>query len=38
MHRLKDEDDPMAMPLFTVNFWVLIHDLPHGFMFEMVAK
>ncbi|MBA0674691.1 hypothetical protein Goari_016274, partial [Gossypium aridum] len=38
MHQLKDGDEPMVMPLFTVDFWVLFHDLPHGFMLEMVAK
>ncbi|MBA0821706.1 hypothetical protein Goarm_018546, partial [Gossypium armourianum] len=34
---LKDGDEPMVLPLFTVDFWVLFHDL-HGFMPEMVAK
>ncbi|KAK5818581.1 hypothetical protein PVK06_023523 [Gossypium arboreum] len=38
MHQLKDGDEPMVVPLFTVDFWVLIHDLPDGFMPEMVAK
>ncbi|MBA0792840.1 hypothetical protein Gohar_017303, partial [Gossypium harknessii] len=38
MHRLKGGGDPMVVPLFTVDFWVLVHDLPHSFMSEMVAK
>ncbi|MBA0759907.1 hypothetical protein Gotri_022718 [Gossypium trilobum] len=38
MHRLKGGGDPMVVPLFTMDFWVLVHDLPHGFMSEMVAK
>ncbi|KAH1130500.1 hypothetical protein J1N35_001878 [Gossypium stocksii] len=38
MHQLKDGDEPMVVPLFIVDFWVLIHDLPDGFMPEMVAK
>ncbi|MBA0706201.1 hypothetical protein Golax_018326 [Gossypium laxum] len=38
MHRLKGGGDPMVVPLFTVDFWVLVHDLPYDFMFEMVAK
>lgn len=38
MHLLKDGDDPIVVPLFTVDFFVLIHDLPHEFMPEMVAK
>ncbi|MBA0790642.1 hypothetical protein Gohar_015278, partial [Gossypium harknessii] len=38
MHQLKYGDEPMVMPLFTVDFWVLFHDLPHGFMPEMMAK
>ncbi|MBA0848547.1 hypothetical protein Goshw_003679, partial [Gossypium schwendimanii] len=29
--------DPMVVPLVTVDFWVLVYDLPHGFMSEMVA-
>ncbi|MBA0580576.1 hypothetical protein Gorai_022786, partial [Gossypium raimondii] len=37
MHQLKDGKDPMVVPLVTVDFWVLVYDLPHGFMSEMVA-
>ncbi|KAH1072541.1 hypothetical protein J1N35_024869 [Gossypium stocksii] len=38
MCRLKDGDDPKIVPLFNVDFWVLVQDLPHGFMSELVAK
>lgn len=27
-----------AMPLFHVDFWVQVHHLPVGFMFELVGK
>ncbi|MBA0676461.1 hypothetical protein Goari_017937, partial [Gossypium aridum] len=37
MHQLKVGKDPMVVPLVTMDFWVLVYDLPHGFMSEMVA-
>ncbi|MBA0567436.1 hypothetical protein Golob_012173 [Gossypium lobatum] len=37
-HRLKEGDDPMALLLFWVDFWVQIHDLPMGLMPEMMAR
>ncbi|KAH1063189.1 hypothetical protein J1N35_028176 [Gossypium stocksii] len=37
-HRLKEMDDPMALPLFSADFWVQIHDLPMGLMLEMMAR
>ncbi|MBA0705885.1 hypothetical protein Golax_018036, partial [Gossypium laxum] len=35
MHQLKVGKDPMVVPLVTMDFWVLVYDLPHGFMSEM---
>ncbi|KAK5834422.1 hypothetical protein PVK06_018300 [Gossypium arboreum] len=37
-HRIKERDDPMALPLFWVDFWVQIHDLPMGLMSETMAR
>ncbi|MBA0755070.1 hypothetical protein Gogos_021990 [Gossypium gossypioides] len=37
MHRLWGGEDPMAVRLVTVDFWVLVLDLPHGFMSELGA-
>nr|KJB47906.1 hypothetical protein B456_008G047000 [Gossypium raimondii] len=38
MCKLRYGDDPKNVPLFNVDFWVLVQDLPHGFMSELVAK
>ena len=35
--RLKDGEQPTKIPLFMVDFWVQVHDLPCGFMSEKVA-
>lgn len=37
-HRLWEGDDPMVVTLFWSDFWVQIHDLSTGLMFEMMAK
>ncbi|MBA0853204.1 hypothetical protein Goshw_014742 [Gossypium schwendimanii] len=31
-------ENPLAVQLNWVDFWMLIYDLPHGFMFEVVTK
>ncbi|KAG8474409.1 hypothetical protein CXB51_034093 [Gossypium anomalum] len=36
MCKLRDGDDPKTVPLFNEEFWVLVQDLPHGFMSELV--
>ncbi|MBA0679675.1 hypothetical protein Goari_011432, partial [Gossypium aridum] len=28
IHRLKEDEDPLQIPLVTANFWVQVHDLP----------
>ncbi|MFQ6625962.1 hypothetical protein Gotur_006063, partial [Gossypium turneri] len=28
IHRLKEDEDPLQIPLVTVNFWVQVHGLP----------
>ncbi|GMI94126.1 hypothetical protein HRI_003081900 [Hibiscus trionum] len=38
MHRLLNNEDPLQVPLFLVSFWVLVHDVPPGFISEKVAK
>ncbi|MBA0835848.1 hypothetical protein Goarm_008102, partial [Gossypium armourianum] len=38
LHRLKEEEDPLSVQLNWVDFWMLIHDLPLGFMSEAVAR
>ncbi|MBA0562302.1 hypothetical protein Golob_007357 [Gossypium lobatum] len=38
MCKLRDGDDPKTVPLFNVDFWVLVQYLPYGFMSELVAK
>lgn len=37
LHRLQNDEDPKTVPLFTVNFWVLIKELPIGFANESLA-
>ena len=36
--RLKVGDQPKQIPLFHVDFWVQIHDLPIGFRSEVIGK
>ncbi|XP_074327332.1 uncharacterized protein LOC141665252 [Apium graveolens] len=31
-------EEPLKVPLWHLNFWIQIHDLPTGFMFEAVGK
>ncbi|GMI88724.1 hypothetical protein HRI_002541700 [Hibiscus trionum] len=38
LHRLVEGEDPMEVPLTHISIWVLIHNLPHGFMSEAVAR
>ncbi|MBA0806950.1 hypothetical protein Gohar_022790, partial [Gossypium harknessii] len=38
LHRLQEEEDPLSVQLNWVGFWMLIHDLPLGFMSEAVAR
>ncbi|MBA0655381.1 hypothetical protein Goklo_007872 [Gossypium klotzschianum] len=38
MCRLRYGDDPKNVPLFNVDFWVLVQDLPHGFMSEILQE
>ncbi|PPD66869.1 hypothetical protein GOBAR_DD36249 [Gossypium barbadense] len=38
LQKLHDEDNPKTVPLNTVDFWVLIQDVPHGFSSKSVAR
>ncbi|KAL4380088.1 hypothetical protein GQ457_02G027420 [Hibiscus cannabinus] len=38
LHRLQSEEDPMTAPPTFLNLWILVHDLPLGFMSEVVSK
>ncbi|MBA0838052.1 hypothetical protein Goarm_010149 [Gossypium armourianum] len=38
LHRLKENEDPLLVPLVFTNFWVQVHDLPPGFFSEKMAK
>ncbi|GMJ01087.1 hypothetical protein HRI_003777900 [Hibiscus trionum] len=38
LHRLLPDEDPMFIPLKFLNLWVMVHDLPIGFMSLNVAK
>ncbi|MBA0803573.1 hypothetical protein Gohar_013767 [Gossypium harknessii] len=35
-HRLLKRKDPLQLPLFNADFWVQIHDLPHGLMSKVM--
>ncbi|XP_030510643.2 uncharacterized protein LOC115725309 [Cannabis sativa] len=37
-HRLQKGEDPKAVPLHKLDFWVQIHDLKTGFMLERVVR
>ncbi|MBA0853940.1 hypothetical protein Goshw_024188, partial [Gossypium schwendimanii] len=34
IHQLKEDEDPLQIPLVTANFWVQVHDLPPGLFSE----
>lgn len=38
MSAIKTGEDPTRVPLVEVDFWVQIHDLPVGYMSEVVGK
>lgn len=38
LHKLRDGEDPLGVPLFHIVFWVQIHDLPNGMYMEAMAK
>ncbi|GMJ05091.1 hypothetical protein HRI_004178300 [Hibiscus trionum] len=38
LHRLSPGEDPAVVPLDKVKFWVLIHNVSHGFVSERVAS
>ncbi|PPD91907.1 hypothetical protein GOBAR_DD11139 [Gossypium barbadense] len=38
LYQLKEVENPLSVQLSAVDFWILINDLPHGFMSETVAK
>lgn len=38
LNGIKAEEEPTRVPLFEVDFWVQIHDLPVGYMTEVVGK
>ncbi|XP_073025182.1 uncharacterized protein At4g02000-like [Primulina eburnea] len=38
LHHLKQEEQPLQVPLTHLNFWIQIHDLPIGYMSEAVGK
>ncbi|MBA0818356.1 hypothetical protein Gohar_028040, partial [Gossypium harknessii] len=37
LHRLQQGEDPLSVLLHWVDFWILIYDLPLGFMADAVA-
>ncbi|MBA0659642.1 hypothetical protein Goklo_011754 [Gossypium klotzschianum] len=37
LHRLQQGEDPLSVQLHWVDFWILIHDLPIGFIADAVA-
>ncbi|GMI95765.1 hypothetical protein like AT3G31430 [Hibiscus trionum] len=38
LHKLEKGEDPMVVSLNTSPFWVLVRDVPHGYMLEHFAK
>ncbi|MBA0795106.1 hypothetical protein Gohar_006009 [Gossypium harknessii] len=38
IHRLKEDEDPMQVPLVFSSFRIQVHDLPLGFFSGFVAK
>ncbi|KAL4284306.1 hypothetical protein GQ457_16G020350 [Hibiscus cannabinus] len=38
LHRLQEGDDPLNVPLFHVDFWLFVHNVPHAFMSGRVAQ
>ncbi|KAH1091716.1 hypothetical protein J1N35_018973 [Gossypium stocksii] len=37
-HHLLEGEDPLQVPLFSMDFWIQIHDLPNGLFNETMAK
>lgn len=37
LRRLHDGDDPKTVSLSSIDFWVLVHDLPRGYTSEVVV-
>ncbi|MBA0675251.1 hypothetical protein Goari_016805 [Gossypium aridum] len=37
-HRLKEEEDPMEVPLVFSAFWIQVHDLIPGFFSESMEN
>lgn len=37
-HRLGAGEGPVQVPSFLANFWIQIHNLSHGLLFESMAK
>lgn len=38
LNTIASGEDPLKVPLFEVNFWIQLYDLPVGFMSETVGK
>lgn len=38
LRRLRDNEDPFQADLSKSEFWLQVHNLPHGFMSEFIAK
>ncbi|KAG8491125.1 hypothetical protein CXB51_014281 [Gossypium anomalum] len=38
LRRLKQRENPLTVQLLEVDFWTLIHNLPHSFMSEIVVR
>ncbi|KAE8669497.1 hypothetical protein F3Y22_tig00112231pilonHSYRG00051 [Hibiscus syriacus] len=38
IHGLKNSEDPLTVQVNWINYWILVHDLPHGFMSDHAAK
>ncbi|KAE8719673.1 hypothetical protein F3Y22_tig00109926pilonHSYRG00011 [Hibiscus syriacus] len=38
LHKLLEGEDPLQVPIFHVNYWILVYDIPFGLLFEKVAR
>ncbi|KAL4308458.1 hypothetical protein GQ457_01G027980 [Hibiscus cannabinus] len=38
LYRLKDGENPLQVPLVYADFWVLVHNIPYGFMSAAMAN
>lgn len=38
VNRIPSGEDPLNVPLWNLDIWIQIHDLPKGFMSESVGK